>query len=235
MTGKSAPHSQGALAPVALPKEPDSPAIDGEDFWSDQKPMCSPLYEDILYVTGQRRFWLIPKRLKEKLDEAATTLREKVAIKADRAERMSSIADAGLLDYFLTPGPESFLDASDDEVGERRRYLEAKEALAQERESQQNARQAWKEPAAKETSILQPAKSASCSTANSAVQRLNSALLSLKPSLIAEPRSLAISARTVSSIHPEPYRPAMRLTATSVNETRHWRTALKCSIRATAR
>lgn len=145
MTGTSAPHSQDALAPVALPAEPDSPAIDGEDFWSDQKPMCSPLYEDILYVTGQRRFWLIPKRLKEKLDEAATTLREKVAIKADRAERMSSIADAGLLDYFLTPGPESFLDASDDEVGERRRYLEAKEALAQERESQQNARDAWKE------------------------------------------------------------------------------------------
>lgn len=149
MTGTSAPQSKEALAPVALPAEPDSPFIDGEDFWSDQKPMCSPLYDDILYVTGQRRFWLIPKRLKEKLDEASTTLREKVAIKADRAERMSSIADAGLLDYFLTPGPESFLDASDDAPDGRRRYLEAKEAITQEREAQEKAREAWKEARSK--------------------------------------------------------------------------------------
>ncbi len=149
MTGTSAPQSKEALAPVALPAEPDSPFIDGEDFWSDQKPVCSPLYDDILYVTGQRRFWFIPKRLKEKLDEASTTLREKVAIKADRAERMSGIADAGLLDYFLTPGPESFLDASDDAPGGRRRYLETKEALTQEREAQEKAREAWKEARSK--------------------------------------------------------------------------------------
>lgn len=145
MTGTSTPRNTEQLPPLTLPAEAAAAPVDDEVFCAEQTPACSSRYDDIVYVTGQRRFWLLPKRLTERLGEVADTLREKTAVDTDKAERMSRIADAGLLDYFLTPGPESFLDASDGEVGEHRRYIEARDALAMERASQAQARTTWEE------------------------------------------------------------------------------------------
>lgn len=130
--------------PVALPADTPVGSGDDQSFCEDDQPACSKQFDDIVYVTGQRKFWLLPKRVTEQFGEAAATLRQNT-IDTDKATRMSRIAESGLMDYFITPGPDAFLDATDDDDGERRRYLAAKEALAEEEQVQEEANNRWYE------------------------------------------------------------------------------------------
>ncbi|NUU38763.1 hypothetical protein [Pseudomonas sp. C2B4] len=131
MTGTSETQANQQQAPVIIPADQPMKTADTETFCKDKQPGCSSSYDDIIYVTGQRRFWLLPKRVAEQLKESVSMLKEKT-VDADKATRMSNIADAGLLDYFLTPGPEAFLESTEGETGERGRYLHSKSAIAED-------------------------------------------------------------------------------------------------------
>lgn len=143
MTGTSETQaSTEQLAPVVLPADTPLPDAGNEVFCKDTKPGCSQSYHDIIYVTGQRRFWLLPKRAADHLAEAAATLKQKT-VDTDKAARMSKIADSGLLDYFLTPSPDAFLEFSDGATDERTRYLDAKAAVEDEKRLQEQYRKEW--------------------------------------------------------------------------------------------
>ncbi|WKV85648.1 hypothetical protein LJJ44_06645 [Pseudomonas sp. B24_DOA] len=68
----------------------------------------------------------MPKRTSEKLKESVSLLKQKT-VDTDKAARMSNIADAGLMDYFLTPGPEAFLEGE-----QHTSYVESKAAIPED-------------------------------------------------------------------------------------------------------
>jgi hypothetical protein len=130
------------MPPVILPAVQPTRPVDTEVFCKNNLPGCSTRFHDIIYVTGQRRFWLLPKRLTDQLKESASLLKEKT-VDTDKATRMSNIADAGLLDYFLTPGPEAFLEEGDGGTGERHRYLESRNAIADDTDKKAQCKKQW--------------------------------------------------------------------------------------------
>ena len=78
MTGTSETQaSTEQLVPVVLPADAPLPDAGNEVFCKDTKPGCNQSYHDIIYVTGQRRFWLLPKRAAVHLADAAATLKLK--------------------------------------------------------------------------------------------------------------------------------------------------------------
>lgn len=142
MTGTPETQANPQPAPVVLPAEKPAASVDTETFCKDKQPGCSTRFHDIIYVTGQRRFWLLPKRVAEQLKESVSRLKQQT-VDTDKAERMSNIADAGLLDYFLTPGPEAFLESTDGETGERARYDASKAAIADDTAKKAQCRKDW--------------------------------------------------------------------------------------------
>jgi hypothetical protein len=137
MTGTSEQASAPEQPPVVIPADQPKTPADSETFCKDKKPGCSSSYDDIIYVTGQRRFWLLPKRVSEKLKESVSMLKQKT-VDADKATRMSNIADAGLMDYFLTPGPEAFLEGAD-----RTSYLDSRSAIPEDTAKKAQCRKDW--------------------------------------------------------------------------------------------
>ncbi|WP_411390425.1 hypothetical protein [Pseudomonas sp. MPB23] len=142
MTDTSETQANTQQAPVVLPPEMSGVPVDLETFCADKTPDCSTSFYDIIYVTGQRRFWLLPKRLAEQLQESVSALKKKT-VDTDKATRMSNIADAGLLDYFLTPGPEAFLESTDGETGELGRYTQSREAISDDTAKTAQCRRDW--------------------------------------------------------------------------------------------
>lgn len=128
--------------PVLLPAEKPTAPADTETFCADKNPGCSTRFHDIIYVTGQRRFWLLPKRVAQQLQESVSQLQQKT-VDAEKATRMSNIADAGLLDYFLTPGPEAFLESTQDPTAERSRYTQASAAIVDDTAQKTQSRKDW--------------------------------------------------------------------------------------------
>ncbi|WP_130912407.1 hypothetical protein [Pseudomonas sp. Sample_9] len=143
MTGTSEQPSLSEQPPVVIPADPPKKTADAETFCKDKKPGCSSSYDDIIYVTGQRRFWLLPKRTSEKLKESVSLLKQKT-VDTDKAARMSNIADAGLMDYFLTPGPEAFLEGE-----QHTSYVESKEAIPKDTAKKAQCRKDWEAAKAK--------------------------------------------------------------------------------------
>lgn len=143
MTGTSEQTTPQEPTPVVIPADPPKTPADAETFCKDKKPGCSSSYDDIIYVTGQRRFWLLPKRTSEKLKESVSLLKQKT-VDADKATRMSNIADAGLMEYFLTPGPEAFLEGE-----QRSSYLESKSAIPEDTTKKAQCRKDWEAAKAK--------------------------------------------------------------------------------------
>lgn len=76
-------------------------------------------YEDIIYVTSQKKFWLLPKELADRLSESASLLADKVATD-DKMARMQNLETSGLIHCIATPKLESFLSEE-----EREKYLDA--------------------------------------------------------------------------------------------------------------
>jgi hypothetical protein len=143
MTGTSEQTTPQEPTPVVIPADPPKTPADAETFCKDKKPGCSSSYDDIIYVTGQRRFWLLPKRTSEKLKESVSLLKQKT-VGADKATRMSNIADAGLMEYFLTPGPEAFLEGE-----QRSSYLASKSAIPEDTTKKAQCRKDWEAAKAK--------------------------------------------------------------------------------------
>lgn len=100
------------LDPHAVP----APASQ-ESFCNDKSPPCNPRYADILYETGQRKFWLLRQQTLDAVWEAADSLGQKVVL-GDTDTRLKGLDDSGLLDYFLEPKLSNFL------VGEEKTRLE---------------------------------------------------------------------------------------------------------------
>ena len=88
-----------------------------ESFGDDQGLGCDPRYADILYETGQRKFWLLRQKTLNDVWEAADLLGQKVVL-GDTDTRLKGLDDSGLLDYFLEPKLSNFL------VGEEKARLE---------------------------------------------------------------------------------------------------------------
>lgn len=100
------------LDPKAVPS-----SVSQESFCKDQSPPCNPRYADILYETGQRKFWLLRQKTLDDVWEAADQLGQKVVL-GDTDTRLKGLDDSGLLDYFLEPKLSNFL------VGEEKARLE---------------------------------------------------------------------------------------------------------------
>ena len=97
---------------------PAAPApVCKESFSDDQGPGCDPRYADILYETGQRKFWLLRQKTLNDVLEAADLLSQKVVL-GDTDTRLQGLDDSGLLDYFLEPKLSNFL------LGEEKARLE---------------------------------------------------------------------------------------------------------------
>lgn len=143
MTGTSEQTPAPEQPPVVIPADPPKKTADAETFCKDKKPGCSSSYDDIIYVTGQRRFWLLPKRTSEKLKESVSLLKQKT-VDTDKATRMSNIADAGLMDYFLTPGPEAFLEGE-----QHTSYMASKAAIPEDTAKKAQCRKDWEAAKAK--------------------------------------------------------------------------------------
>lgn len=81
-------------------------------------------YEDIIYVTTQKQFWLLPKNLANQLKQSAAKLANDVAT-PDKVARMQNLETSGLIHCIATPKLESFLIPE-----EQQQYLDAKWLLS---------------------------------------------------------------------------------------------------------
>lgn len=129
-SARPAPTSEAGAATTATPLSPATagkvlqldpkavpPPVSQESFCKDQSPPCNPRYADILYETGQRKFWLLRQKTLDDVWEAADQLGQKVVL-GDTDTRLKGLDDSGLLDYFLEPKLSNFL------VGEEKARLE---------------------------------------------------------------------------------------------------------------
>lgn len=122
MTAMTISTEQPKQPPVALEPVKDVKAKSAERFGEKIGTGCSKEYEDIIYVTAQRKFWLITKEVTEQLDESAALMSKRVAV-TDRLERMQQLDKAGLMACFASPALSSFLKDDDklrfDELDDR--------------------------------------------------------------------------------------------------------------------
>ncbi len=77
-------------------------------------------YEDIMYVTSQKKFWLLPENLATQLKQSAEKLADDVSI-ADKPARLQNLEKSGLIHCIATPKLISFLSEE-----EQKSYIDAK-------------------------------------------------------------------------------------------------------------
>jgi hypothetical protein len=103
---------QPKQSPVVLEPATEVKIKSTEKFGDNPGTGCAKEYEDIIYVTAQRKFWLITKEVADQLEESAVLMSKRVAV-TDRAERMQQLDKAGLMACFASPALSSFLDGQD--------------------------------------------------------------------------------------------------------------------------
>ncbi len=113
----SAPAAAVASGTVLQLDPPAKPTPACQESFGGQELGCDPRYADILYETGQRRFWLLRQKTLNDVLEAADLLGQKVVL-GDIDTRLKGLDDSGLLDYFLEPTLSNFL------AGEEKARLE---------------------------------------------------------------------------------------------------------------
>ena len=108
--GKATPPSSSATNENVLKLDPPMAPVPvcQEYFGGDKLPPCNPHYADILYETGQRKFWLLRRKTLHDVWEAADLLGQKVVL-GDTDTRLKGLDNSGLLDYFLEPKLSNFL------------------------------------------------------------------------------------------------------------------------------
>jgi hypothetical protein len=128
MTGMSTtPANSCKDNPISLPLLQRGQTADQSVFTDDSALACTPkVFADIAYVTGQRRFWLLPERLQTLLIECADELGTS-AVLQDREARNQALAQHGLHEPFIPIDAYAFLDPDDqqryDEIEENIRSL----------------------------------------------------------------------------------------------------------------
>lgn len=128
MTGMSTtPANSCKDNPIPLPQLQRGKTADQSVFTDDSALACTPtVFADIAYVTGQRRFWLLPERLQTLLIECADELGTS-AVLQDRDARNQALAQHGLHEPFIPIDAYVFLDPDDqqryDEIEENIRSL----------------------------------------------------------------------------------------------------------------
>ena len=107
---KAAPPSSSTTTENVLQLDPPTAPVpvSQEYFGGDKLPPCNPRYADILYETGQRKFWLLRRKTLHDVWEAADLLGQKVVL-GDTDTRLKGLDNSGLLDYFLEPKLSNFL------------------------------------------------------------------------------------------------------------------------------
>ena len=97
MTGMSTtPANSCKDNPIPLPQLQRGQTADQSVFTDDSALACTPkVFADIAYVTGQRRFWLLPERLQTLLIECADELGAS-AVLQNREARNQALAQHGL-------------------------------------------------------------------------------------------------------------------------------------------
>ena len=114
----AAPATAPAAGAVLQLDPPAKPApVSQESFDDDVGLSCNPRYADILYETGQRKFWLLRQQTLDAVWEAADLLGQKVVLDGTDT-RLKGLDNSELLDYFLEPKLSNFL------VGEEKTRLE---------------------------------------------------------------------------------------------------------------
>ncbi|MEE3506241.1 MULTISPECIES: LysM peptidoglycan-binding domain-containing protein [unclassified Pseudomonas] len=108
------------LDPVAAPPEHCT-----VNFCGEQPCTRDTHYADVIYEVGQERFWLLREHTLNTLVAAADSLQKKL-LTTNPDSRINALNDAGLLEPFLEPKTNSFLDAQDSQ-----RYLEIEHELGQ--------------------------------------------------------------------------------------------------------
>ncbi|WP_339523724.1 hypothetical protein [Pseudomonas sp. EA_35y_Pfl2_R111] len=136
MTGTSTSPANSCKAnPIPLPQIARGITADQSVFSDDAAPACSPkAFADIAYVTGQRKFWLLPERLQTLLIECSNELSASAMLK-DRDARNQALAEHGLHEpfipidayVFLSPEDQQHYDAIEEEIRSLKEQIAADE------------------------------------------------------------------------------------------------------------
>ena len=136
MTGTSTSPANSCKAnPIPLPQIARGQTADQSVFSDDAAPACSPkVFADIAYVTGQRKFWLLPERLQTLLIESSNELSASAVLK-DRDARNQALAQHGLHEpfipidayVFLSPEDQQRYDAIEEEIRSLKEQIAADE------------------------------------------------------------------------------------------------------------
>lgn len=116
MTGTSPTPANSCKAnPIPLPQITRGQTADQSVFSDDAAPACSPkAFADIAYVTGQRKFWLLPERLQTLLIECSDELSAS-AVLEDPDARNQALAQHGLHEPFIPIDAYVFLSPEDQQ------------------------------------------------------------------------------------------------------------------------
>lgn len=140
MTGTSPPAAALATTrePIVLPADKPAVPVDTSVFCpNDDKPHCGQKeFADLVYVTGQHKFWLLPANVADALQECAEKVRAVASIE-DKATRQVELDARGLYKPFVPAEPKEFLNDAD-----KARYEQlVSEVDALERQIEQDSEQ----------------------------------------------------------------------------------------------
>ncbi|MHA7853326.1 hypothetical protein [Marinobacter shengliensis] len=93
------------------------PALSETDQTSarcEAQPCKDETFATVIYVTGQRSFWLVPQNVLDKIEASADRL-QTAASKATAEQRLAELEQAGLTDLFLPATAQSFLLPAEQE------------------------------------------------------------------------------------------------------------------------
>ncbi|MGP0175080.1 hypothetical protein ACSVIJ_24790 [Pseudomonas sp. NCHU5208] len=127
--------------PIVLPASIHAAQPDQASFADHETNSCvKTIFSDVAYITGQRRFWLLPERLRDLLVECHEELAESLS-QADKDTRNNALARHGLHEpfipvdayVFLNPDDQGVYDGLEEDIRQVRAELEADEPLVLKR------------------------------------------------------------------------------------------------------
>jgi len=96
------------LPPPALPETDQTSAN------SEAQPCKDETFATVIYITGQRSFWLVPQGVLDKIETSADRL-QAAASKETAGQRLAELEKAGLTNLFLPATAQSFLLPAEQE------------------------------------------------------------------------------------------------------------------------
>lgn len=133
-TVKDQPVAANCVPVLELGPPPSPLRSTSECFAPAEPPPCSQRYANIIYATGEQKFWLLPERAANAIKEAEHLLSQQIAPSKSPDDRKRGLDESGLLDYFLEPRLSNFLEGKDkarlEEIETTYRDLEGNAAEA---------------------------------------------------------------------------------------------------------